>query len=180
MGPSGAGKSTLNNFVSGYKTGITGGEIKIRDNDGQEINHDDFCSQVAYIMQEDCLSPHLTVEEAMNQAAKLKLSKHASAEEIKQNIRSLVENLGLSERLKTRTSELSGGQMKRLAIGLEMLNNPPVMIFDEPTSGLDAVNALHLLQLLKKLAEEGRTIGTFHYGYGAPITVYLGGHLFAN
>ena len=51
MGPSGAGKSTLNNFVSGYKTGgITGGEIKIRDNDGQEINHEDFCSQVAYIM----------------------------------------------------------------------------------------------------------------------------------
>ena len=69
MGPSGAGKSTLNNFVSGYKTeGIIGGEIKIRDNDGQEIKHEDFCSQVAYIMQEDCLSPHLTVEEAMNQA----------------------------------------------------------------------------------------------------------------
>ena len=92
----------------------------------------------------------------------MKLSKYASAEERKENIKNLVENLGLSERLKTRTSQLSGGQMKRLAIGLEMLNNPPVMIFDEPTSGLDAVNALHLLQLLKKLAEEGRTIGIFY------------------
>ena len=131
----------------------------ITDCEGQEISHEDFSSQAAYIMQEDCLSSHLTVEEAMNQAAKLKLSKHISSEEIKEKIASLVENLGLSGRLKTRTSELSGGQMKRLAIGLEMLNNPPVMIFDEPTSGLDAVNALHLLQLLKKLAEEGRTIG---------------------
>ena len=132
---------------------------ELTDCEGQEISHEDFSTQAAYIMQEDCLSSHLTVEEAMNQAAKLKLSKHISFEEIKEKIASLVENLGLSGRLKTRTSELSGGQMKRLAIGLEMLNNPPVMIFDEPTSGLDAVNALHLLQLLKKLAEEGRTIG---------------------
>ena len=115
-------------------------------------------------MQEDCLSSHLTVEEAMNQAAKLKLSRHMKSDEIQEKINSLVKNLGLSGRLKTRTSELSGGQMKRLAIGLEMLNNPPVMIFDEPTSGLDAVNALHLLKLLKKLAEEGRTIGKFLRG----------------
>ena len=142
-------------------SGITGGKIKITDNDGQEIKHEYFCSQVAYIMQEDCLSSHLTVEEAMNQAAKLKLSKHMKSDEIQEKINCLVKNLGLSGRLKTRTSELSGGQMKRLAIGLEMLNNPPVMIFDEPTSGLDAVNALHLLKLLKKLAEEGRTIGKF-------------------
>ena len=75
---------------------LTGGKIKITDNDGEEIKHEYFCSQVAYIMQEDCLSSHLTVEEAMNQAAKLKLSKHMNSDEIQEKINSLVVNLGLS------------------------------------------------------------------------------------
>nr|QST15000.1 ABCG1-2 protein [Diaphanosoma celebensis] len=155
MGPSGAGKSSLMNIMAGLKQTNVEGEIQVN---GVERNARTFRKLSCYIMQRDELCPELTVLESTMFATCLKLGNRLTREEKQSLVADTLENLGLKGTENTRTSNLSGGERRRLSIALELVNNPPVMFFDEPTSGLDSSSCIQCIALLKRLAQSGRTI----------------------
>ncbi|EDW04162.1 ATP-binding cassette sub-family G member 4 [Drosophila grimshawi] len=174
-GPSGAGKSTLLNILSGYTSFGYTGEIRVN---GKPRDLKAFKPNVAFITQDTTLQPFLSVKEAMHFAANLKIGTHMSTEAKRERVLSILVAIGMYETRNTLTGNLSGGQRKRLAIALELVNNPPVLVLDEPTSGLDSSTCNQLITLLKKLAMEGRNvICTIHQP--SALTFSMFDHLYA-
>ncbi|XP_063625511.1 ATP-binding cassette sub-family G member 1-like [Cydia splendana] len=155
LGPSGAGKSTLLNILAGYRVIGASGQICTND---EPRNLRQFRKLSRYIMQEDLLQPLITVQEAMAIAADLKLGSEVSRKKKGVIVEEIVQLLRLSKARDTVTERLSGGERKRLAIALELLNNPPVVFLDEPTTGLDDVASSTCVSLLKRVARGGRTV----------------------
>uniref|UniRef100_A0A0U9HZ98 Putative ABCG protein n=1 Tax=Chrysomela populi TaxID=154003 RepID=A0A0U9HZ98_CHRPP len=155
IGPSGAGKSTLLNVLAGYVTAGVKGSIKINKKPRQmRIFH----MLSSYIMQEDLVQPRLSVRESMVVAANLKLGSSIDKKDKQAVVDEVLSLLGLQNCVDTRTEHLSGGQRKRLAIALELVNNPPVIFLDEPTTGLDNVSIKQCMELLQKITRQGRTV----------------------
>ncbi|CAK1540630.1 unnamed protein product [Leptosia nina] len=154
IGQSGAGKSSLLDILAGY-TSPTSGRICVN---GRLRNEKLFRRRSCYILQDDRVQDMLTIEESLKFAAELKLGTHISTQQKLQRVEQIITSLGVSRARDTRAIDLSGGQRKRLAIGLELVNDPPVMFLDEPISGLDISISKQLVYLLRRLARQGRTV----------------------
>ncbi|GAB0089083.1 ATP-binding cassette sub-family G member 4 [Sergentomyia squamirostris] len=155
MGPSGAGKSTLLDVLSGYKKSNVNGAVYVN---GRIRNLASFRKMTCYITQDDHLQVLLTVLENMRIAADFKLGPNYPVQEKDARIEDILTVLGLYEHQFTLAGRLSGGQKKRLSIALELISNPTIMFLDEPTTGLDSFSCTQVVDLLKTLASQGRTI----------------------
>lgn len=155
MGPSGSGKSTLLNILTGLETKNISGSIKFN---GKSENIKSIRNQSAYIMQDQNLYPLLNVQESMSFAIKFKTGKLMNQVQQNQKCEQILKQLGLSESSETFVNKLSGGQQKRLSIAIELVNDPLVLYLDEPTTGLDSNSSTQCVSMLKRLAEEGKTI----------------------
>ena len=132
VGPSGCGKSTLLRMIAGLEE-INDGDLVL---DGNEIT--DLAPSkrdLAMVFQSYALYPHMTVEENMSFALRIKGEEQSV---IDQKVAKAAETLNLTPYLKRTPKELSGGQRQRVAIGRAIVRSPKVFLFDEPLSNLDA------------------------------------------
>jgi ABC transport system ATP-binding/permease protein len=156
LGPSGAGKTTLLNALSGLRPADSG-KIFIDQTDFYK-HIDRLRSLFGYVPQDDIVHSDLTVAEALTFAARLRLPARTPRLEIAKLVNRTVANLGLSDRANLKIARLSGGQRKRVSVGVELLSRPPILFLDEPTSGLDPLAEFKVMELLRGLADNGCTV----------------------
>ncbi|KAL4179934.1 hypothetical protein AMTRI_Chr13g89690 [Amborella trichopoda] len=160
MGPSGAGKST---FLDGLAGRIASGSLRGRVAlDGAEMNPSLVKRMSAYIMQDDRLFPMLTVYETLMFAADLRLGPIPSSDK-KLRVEKLIEQLGLTDSRNTYigdegTRGISGGERRRVSIGIDIIHGPSLLFLDEPTSGLDSTNAYGVIEKVHHIARSGSTV----------------------
>ncbi len=154
VGGSGAGKSTLMRTLLGIEK-ITKGVVQINGEDLQK-NFNLYRTQIGYVPQDDIIHRELTVAEVLTYAAKLRLPPDIQLQPL---VEQALEAIKMTHRRHALVSDLSGGQRKRVSIGVELLADPKLFFLDEPTSGLDPGLDKQMMQLLQDLAhQEGRTI----------------------
>lgn len=153
VGGSGAGKSTLMRTLLGIEP-ITSGEVLLNGDDLRR-KFNIYRSQIGYVPQDDIIHPQLTVYEVLTYAAQLRLPPDIEVEQVVERTLNEIEMSGRKDVL---VSKLSGGQRKRVSIGVELLSDPKLFFLDEPTSGLDPGLDRKMMNLLKKLARQGRTV----------------------
>jgi ABC transport system ATP-binding/permease protein len=156
VGLSGAGKSTLMDAINGFRPG-THGTVYANGTNLYE-NFDMFRNDMGYVPQKDIVHMELTVYKALDYAAQLRMPADVTSEERHQRILEVLADLDLTERKDLPIHKLSGGQLKRVSIGVELLTKPRLFFLDEPTSGLDPGTEYNMMRLLRKLADQGRTI----------------------
>ena len=156
VGQSGGGKSTLVDSIAGYRP-ATHGKVFVNDIDIYE-NFDAIRSEIGYVPQKDIIHMELTVCQALDFAAQLRMPKDTTKEERHKRVMEVLEDLDLTHRKDVQISGLSGGQQKRVSIGVELLTRPGLFFLDEPTSGLDPGTETVFMHLMRRLADQGRTI----------------------
>ncbi|KAL3632283.1 hypothetical protein CASFOL_025267 [Castilleja foliolosa] len=154
-GPSGAGKTTLLGILAGTivdPSGILSGHVLVND---KPMNVSHFRRISGYVTQDEILFPLLTVQETLTYTARLR-TKDLNANS---TVQKLIKVLGLehvaSVRVGSESSKtISGGEKRRLSIGVELVHDPSVILLDEPTSGLDSASALGIMLLLKSMSRD--------------------------
>ena len=158
MGASGSGKSTMMNIL-GCLDRPTSGEYFL---DGKEIagyNDDELAhtrnAKIGFVFQNFNLLPKLTAQ--ANVALPL-IYAGVSEEERMERAKRALEAVGLGDRLDHKPMEMSGGQRQRVAIARALINDPPVIMADEPTGNLDTKSSYEIMDIFKKMNEQGKTV----------------------
>jgi ABC transport system ATP-binding/permease protein len=160
FGTSGSGKSTLLDALSGRRAASSG---QVRYN-GTELYSafDRFRSAIGYVPQQDIVHRKITVSRALEYTARLRLPPDTARDEIARHVERVLGQVGLTEKaqLAVDTPEpLSGGQLKRVSLGVELVANPNILFLDEVTSGLDAGTDKRMMHLFAELAKRyGKTV----------------------
>ncbi len=162
LGPSGCGKTTMLNILGGLDK-YTYGDLVINGKSTKEFKDHDWDTyrnqRVGFVFQNYNLIPHLSVlgnvELALTLAGISKIERKAKA------LKAL-EVVGLSDQVKKRPNQLSGGQMQRVAIARAIVNNPDIILADEPTGALDSVTSVQVMDILKDLAKERLVVMVTH------------------
>lgn len=164
MGASGSGKSTLMKTVAG-QIHPEAGDVLLN---GQSLyrDHELLKRYVSYIPQEDAFDEHLTIEENLDFAAAIR-APHLSNRDRNRRVEGKLLELGLVERKNSivgspHRKTLSGGERKRLNIGLDMIGQSDVYLFDEPTSGLSSKDSEHVIEIIRGLAHNKIILVTIH------------------
>src|SRR3984885_4013364 len=156
IGANGSGKSTLMNIMAGR---VLPSEGTVLLNDGdlhanfQALKHD-----IAFVPQQDVLHEQLTLRQALDYAARLRLPPDTTAAQRRAAVNEAARSVDLLDRLDQRIGSLSGGQKKCASLASEILNRPSVLLLDEVTSGLDESTYWEIMRLLRSLADGGMTI----------------------
>uniref|UniRef100_A0A673X818 Broad substrate specificity ATP-binding cassette transporter ABCG2 n=1 Tax=Salmo trutta TaxID=8032 RepID=A0A673X818_SALTR len=160
LGPTGSGKSSFLDVLAARKdpSGLSG-EVLI-DGVPQPPN---FKCLSGYVVQDDVVMGTLTVRENLRFSAALRLPRSVPQKEKEARVNDLITELGLTKVADAKVGTemmrgISGGERKRTNIGMELIIDPSVLFLDEPTTGLDASTANSVLLLLKRMANQGRTI----------------------
>lgn len=156
MGPSGSGKSTLLRIIAGLDH-PTSGSVEVGSSWLSEMSTRDRRAfrrrNIGYVFQRppENLISYLTVMEHMELSAGIRGATHHEAED-------LLALLGIDHRAGNRPHQLSGGEQQRLAFAQAAIGAPALVVADEPTAELDSASALHLMEVIRKLAERGSSI----------------------
>lgn len=154
LGPNGAGKTTTVEILEGYRT-CTGGDVRVLDADPARSGRE-WHSRIGVMLQNWRVEPDLTVRESLEQFAGY-YRRPRSVDEI-------VELVGLAGARDTRAGRLSGGQQRRLDLGLALIGDPELLFLDEPTTGFDPAARRATWRIIASLRTAGKTVLlTTHY-----------------
>lgn len=165
IGPSGSGKSTFLRCLNRLEE-IDSGEILINGVDiyGKKVNINKVREDIGMVFQLFNLFPHKTVIE--NVILAQQIVRKRNREEALEISRDLLHKVGILEKEKNYPSQLSGGQQQRVAIARALAMHPKIMMFDEATSALDPEMIGEVLDVMKKLAQEGMTMAVVTHEMG--------------
>ncbi|KFK36824.1 hypothetical protein AALP_AA4G176300 [Arabis alpina] len=161
LGASGSGKSTLIDALANrIAKGSLEGTVKLN---GENLQSRMLKIISAYVMQDDLLFPMLTVEETLMFAAEFRLPRSLPKLKKKLRVQALIDQLGITNAATTIIGDeghrgISGGERRRVSIGIDIIHDPILLFLDEPTSGLDSTSAFMVVNVLKKIAQSGSIV----------------------